>query len=46
MPVLGKGQGGRHAGKAATNNRGLAIKITVGCRKFWLVGDLSCIDGI
>ena len=46
MPVLGKGQGGRHAGKTATNNRNFAIKITGGCRKFWLVGNLGCIDGI
>ena len=46
VPILGKGQSGRHAGKAATNNRDFAIKITGGCRKFWLVGDLNCIDGI
>ncbi len=46
MPVLGKGQGGRHAGKTAANNRNFAIKITGGCRKFWLVANLGRIDGI
>jgi hypothetical protein len=46
MPVLGKGQGSRHAGKTATNNRDFAIQITGGCRKSRLVGDLGGIDGV